>query len=423
MLNNATSNAAGPYKIPHAKVDSYAVYTNNVMNMAMRGFGAPQAAFAYEMQMNKLAVVLGMDPVELRLKNLLEDGDICLTGRPMPEGVGIKETLKEVAIKAGWQHHERHWVAPQIPLSASPEKKIGLGLACGYKNVGFSFGMDDHSKAEVVLNLAESGEIAAAAVSCGASDLGMGTQTALVQIAAEVLNLDVNKISVPILDTAEVPYAGSSSASRQTYTSGNAVYGACKDALDKWKQSLRDETGEMKIVGEYEFHTNVLRPTTYYAPETGECEPHISYGYTSQVVLLEVDVETGESKILKLWTAQDCGKMIDPAMVDGQVAGAVHMGVGFGLMEAFKQLEGIPQTRGFSQYMFPTVLDMPEEMVSINVEIPDPTGPFGAKGVAEMPLLPTAPAIMAAIHNAAGVWIDSLPANAERVWFSLNEGE
>ena len=420
MLNNATSNAAGPYKIPNAKVNTCAVYTNNVMNMAMRGFGAPQAAFAYEMQMNKLADALGMDPVEFRLKNILEDGDICLTGKPMPQGVGLKQTLTQVALAAGWRQEKDHWVAPRFPQPASPEKKIGLGLACGYKNVGFSFGMDDYSKAVVELNLSESGEMDSAVVSCGASDLGMGTQTALVQIAAEVLNLNANRISVPILDTAQVPYAGSSSASRQTYTSGNAVYGACREALKKWEQVLRDETGETKIVAEYEFHTDVLRPTSYYEPETGECDPHISYGYTSQAVLLEVDLETGATGILKLWTAQDCGKMIDPAMVDGQVAGAVHMGVGFGLMEEFIQQDGIPRTRGFSQYLFPTVLDMPEEMVSINIEIPDPTGPFGAKGVGEMPLLPTAPAIMAAIHGAAGVWMDALPATAERVWTCLN---
>jgi len=423
MLNNATSNAAGPYKVPNAKIDSCAVYTNNVMNMAMRGFGAPQAAFAYEMQMNKLAVALGMDPVEIRMKNLLEDGDICLTGKPMPEGVGVKETLKEVALKAGWKQNGTHWEAPQVPVSISPEKRIGLGLSTSYKNVGFSFGMDDYSKAIVELYLQESGQIDRAVVKCGASDLGMGAQTALAQIAAEILDLNVTKISVPVLDTADVPYAGSSSASRQTYTSGNAVYGACQDAVKKLQQTLRDETGELKIIGEYEFHTSAVRPTSYYAPETGECEPHVSYGYTSQAVLLEVDVETGETKILKLWTAQDCGKMIDPAMVNGQVAGAVHMGVGYGLMEEFIQHEGVPQTRGFSQYMFPTVLDMPEEMVSINVEVPDPTGPFGAKGVAEMPLLPTAPAIMAAIHQATGVWIDTLPATAERVWSRLNEKE
>ncbi len=419
VLEAGTSLSAGPYVVPNAKVDAYAVFTNNAVTMAMRGFGATQAAFVYEMQMNKLAEALDMDPVELRMKNLYRDGSICLTGTPMPPGVGIREALREVALAAGWKEAEGHWMGPDAGAPSAPHKRRGLAVACGYKNVGYSFGFDSKSKVGVELALDESGQPIRAVVKTGVCDVGMGAQTAVAQMAAETLGLDYNQVRVSLVDTSKVPDSASCSASQQVYLTGNAVVRACQLALEKLEQILRDETGERAISEEYEFHGRSERPTTPYDPETGLCYPHFSYGYASQVALVEVDVETGETELLKFWAAQDVGKAVNPGMIKGQSAGGVHMGLGYALTEEYIHQEGMAKTRHLSDYYIPTVMDMPREFTSLTVEVPDPTGPYGAKGTGEMTTLPTAPVIVSAIHDAVGVWIDSLPATAERVWRAM----
>ncbi len=417
VLSNTASFAAGPYVVPHAKVDAYTVYTNNAVTMAMRGFGSTQAAFVYEMQMNKLAEALGMDPVEVRMKNLMEDGSIALTGNPMPPGVGIREALKQVALAAGWKEEDGGWIKPDLGLPSAPYRRRGIGVACGYKNVGYSFGFDDKTRVIVELAIDESGEIARALVKLGASDQGMGAHTALAQIAAEALGIDYEKVRVALVDTAAVPDAGSCSASRHVYMSGNAVIRACQEAVRKRQEAV--QRGERRVSAEYEYHGRSVRPTTPYDDENGMCDPHIGYGYTSQIALVEVDVETGQTEVLKVWAAQDVGKAINPEMVKGQAGGGVHMGLGYALTEEFIQKEGLVKTRRFSEYHIPTVADMPREFIPFIVEVPDPTGPFGAKGVGEMTTLPTAPAIISAIHDAVGVWIDNLPATAEKVWWAM----
>jgi CO/xanthine dehydrogenase Mo-binding subunit len=362
-----------------------------------------------------------MDPVELRLHNLLEDGDLHLTVYPMPKGVGARETLRQAALRAGWQTDGEHWFAPPLPQNGDSEKRWGMGVATTYKNVGFSCGMDDKALAKVFLWLDEAGQIDTVSVLCGAADLGQGAQTVLAQIASETLGVRMDRISVPIFHTGYLPYAGSSSASRQTYVSGNAVLHACQEAVKNWHTALRNETGERVVSGEYEYHAQSQRPTSYFAPETGLCDPHLSYGYATQIALVEVDLLTGMSEVRKLWSAQDCGRMINPALVQGQVDGAIHMGIGYTLMEDYVQKDGLPLKNGFTTYLIPTVLDMPGEVESIHVEVPDPTGPFGAKGVGEMALLPTPAAIAAAVRMATGVWVDQLPISAERLWRALQD--
>jgi CO/xanthine dehydrogenase Mo-binding subunit len=419
VLANATSFFAGPYVIPHAKIDGYTVYTNNAVTMAMRGFGATQPPVAYEQQMDKLAEKLGMDPVELRLKNLFEEGSIAVTGNRMPPGVGIKETLRQAALAAGWREENGHWLKPDLGPPSAPHKRRGIGVACAYKNVGYSFGFDDKTTARVELTLAESGAIHRARIRVGASDVGEGVHTALAQIAAEALGVPLNRVEIAPLDTAEVPDAGSSSASRHVYISGNAVLRACQEAKAKLQEVLRAETGERHIEAEYTYRGRSARPTSPYDPETGQCDPHISYGYATQIALVEVDTETGVVDVLKLWAAHDVGQAVNPDMVVGQVGGGVHMGLGYALMEEFIQQEGLVRTRNFAEYQIPTILDMPREIVPIIVEVADPTGPYGAKGLGEMTTLPTAPAILNAIHDATGIWLDRLPATAERVLYHL----
>jgi CO/xanthine dehydrogenase Mo-binding subunit len=420
VLSNAATFALGPYKIPNARVDAYAVYTNNAVTMAMRGFGATQVPVGYEGQMDRLAEALGMDPVELRMRNLLDVGDVAVTGNVMTAETGVKETMRQAALAAGWQQDGDHWIKPDLGASSDPYKRRGIGVAIGYKNVGYSLGFDDKSSANVELTLDESGQIARVLVKIATVEVGQGVLTAMAQIAADTLGVEVSKVRLALVDTTNTPDAGSSSASRHVFMSGNAVAGAAVRAREKWEAILRAETGETRIEAEYTFRGRSVRATTSFDPETGECEPHISYSYATQIALVEVDIETGQTEILKFWTAADAGTVVNPLMYFGQQAGGVHMGVGYALTENYIQQEGRPRTRRFSEYHIPTVLDMPQEFESIAVEsAPDPRGPFGATGLGETPTLPTAPAITNAIHDATGVWISDLPASPERVWHAL----
>jgi len=416
VLNNAVSFFTGPYSVPNARLDGYAVYTNNAISMAMRGFGATQPVLAYEQQMDRLAEKLGIDPVELRLKNLVDEGSETATGSLMPPGVGMKETLRQAALSAGWQERDGRWSRPaDLGQPSAPHRRLGIGVACALKNVGYSFGFDDQSTARVELELDPSGAIAQALVRVGTSEVGQGVYTAMAQIAAEALGIAPGRVKMAPLDTAEVPNAGSASASRHVYVSGNAVMRVCQQAKAKWEDLLRAETGEMHLEAEYTYHTRSARATTTYDPETGQCDPHITYGYATQIALVEVDTETGEVEVLKLWAAQDMGRAVNPRMAVGQIGGGVHMGLGYALTEEFIQQEGLVRTPSFAEYQIPTVLDMPLEIVPLIVEVAEPTGPYGAKGLGEMTTLPTAPAVINAIHDATGGWITALPATPEKV--------
>jgi len=421
VLSNATSFFAGPYVVLNARIDGYTVYTNNAVTMAMRGFGATQPPVAYEQQMDKLAEALGMDPVEVRMRNLFDEGSVAVTGNRMPAGVGIKETLRQAALAAGWREDVGRWHKPDLGQPSAAQKRRGIGVACAYKNVGYSLGFDDKTTARIELALDDSGAIQHARVSVGAADVGEGVHTALAQIAAEALQVPLECVEIAPLDTAEVPDAGSSSASRHVFISGNAVLRACQEAEAKRVAALRAETGEKHIEAQFTFRGRSVRQTTPYNRQTGQCEPHISYGYATQIALVEVDTETGEVDVLKVWAAHDVGQAVNPDMVVGQIGGGVHMGLGYALMEEFIQQEGLVRTRRFSEYSIPTAMDMPPELVPIIVEVPDPLGPYGAKGLGEMTTLPTAPAVLNAIHDAVGVRVERLPATAEKVLRAMKQ--
>ncbi len=421
VLSNAVSFLGGPYVWPACRIDGYTAYTNNAPGMAMRGFGGAQAPIGYELQIDKMARAIGMDPVAFRLKNMLVEGSIALTGNQMPAGTAAKECLEAVARAAGWHEQAGHWHKPSLEPPAEPYKRRGLGIACAYKNVGYSFGFDDKSTARVELRLDENGEIDHALVRMAAVEVGQGVFTALAQIAAEALNIPIEKVRFAFVDTAGSPDAGSCSASRHTYVSGNAVYLACQEALARREAILRAETGEQEIVAEYTYHARSRHPTTSWDPETGECDPHISYSFGAQAVLLDVDIETGEIELLKLWAANDIGKAINPTMVYGQSAGGVVMGLGYALTEEVIHRAGRLHTRRLSEYHVPTVLDIPAEFVDIQIEKADPTGPYGATGLGETPLLPVTPAVLNAIADATGVYLGQTPATPERVWMAIKK--
>jgi CO/xanthine dehydrogenase Mo-binding subunit len=415
VLGNATLMCTGPYEIPNVKVDTCVVYTNNIPNGAFRGFGGPQGAFAAETQMNRLAESLGMDPVEFRLQNVLREGSLLSVGTPLPKGVSMPQVIEEAARKAGWEQHPTGWRLPASVISASQDyapgadptrarSRSGLGFACAYKNVGFSFGAPENAWATVALYGQE--EINRAIVYHAGADVGQGAHTVMAQMAAQALNIPLEKIEMVVSDTAVTDNSGSASASRLTFMAGNSILGACALALERWQAEDRP------AIGRYQYRPPATTPLD---PQTGKSEPNFAYGYVAQAVRLEVDLETGQIAIREVISADDVGKAINPQMVLGQIEGAVVQAAGYAILENFIQSGGEVLTRHLSTYLIPTVLDVPDQIHSVILEYPDPIGPFGARGMAEMPFLPLAPAVIAALHDATGIWFYDFPLTPERV--------
>ena len=409
VLGNATLMSIGPYEIPNVKVNSRAVYTNNIPGGAFRGFGGPQGAFEAEMQVNRLAEALGMDPVELRMRNLIEDDSILCTNTKPPKGVTIKPVLEACATRAGWANTDTGWNAP-AKMGSTDALKRGRGLAVAFKNIGFSFGAKENCHAKIELH--GKTEIERVVLYHAGAEVGQGAHTVFKQFAAEALDVPLEKIDTVYSDTAITGDSGSVSASRMTFMAGNAIKGAADLALEKWAAE------ERPAIGDYVYFAP---PTSRYAPVTGECYPNISYGYVSEVVELEVDTESGNVRILKIYCADDVGKAINPLQVVGQIEGALVQAVGYAVLENFIHKGGYVQTNLLSNYLIPTVLDIPDEIESIILEYAEPNGPYGARGMAEMPYLPLAPAVMHAMYDATGVWFNEFPLTPERVLRGLGK--
>ncbi|MFL7792686.1 MAG: xanthine dehydrogenase family protein molybdopterin-binding subunit [Anaerolineae bacterium] len=406
VLGNTTIVCTGPYEISNIKVDVDGVYTNNLPGGAFRGFGAPQGLFAAEMQMNKLAEALEMDPVELRMKNLLRDDSLTAMGTPLPGGVHLVEVTEACAKKAGWRQTEHGWQRPKTKGTR------GIGLAVGYKNVGFSFGYQENCWAKVEL-LGEE-KVEDAVVCIGSAEVGQGTHTAIKQMAAEALKLPLEQVALVVSDTATSPgSSGSVSASRMTFMAGNAVRGAAKAALAKWRAEERPAVAE---------HTYLAPETTPFDPETGYGVPNFAYGYVAQAVEAEVDAETGQLRVLRVISANDVGKAVNPQQVEGQIEGGVAQAVGWATCENFIVEGGRVLTPHLSTYLIPTVADVPERVESVIVEQADSRGPWGVRGMGEMPFLPLAPALAAAVHDVTKVWLDELPLTPERVLEGIISG-
>ncbi len=407
VLGNATLMCTGPYEIPHVKVDSYAVYTNHVPCGAFRGFGGPQGAFAAETQMNKLAEALGMDPVEIRLRNVLREGSLLSVNTPVPLGVSIGPVVEACARAAGWVQQDGGWRQPaQESLGEPPEPHLrrGRGFACAFKNVGFSFGAPERSVATIELHGAT--EIERVVLRHAGAEVGQGAHTAMVQMAAEAVGVPPERVHLIVSDTAQTGDSGSSSASRMTFMAGNSIRGAAEAALTKWREE------ERPAIATYEYRAP---RTTPFDPEDGHAEPNFAYGYVAESVSLEVDTETGHIRRLEVVCADDVGRAVNPQQVEGQIEGAVVQAAGYALLENFLQDGGYVQTDQLSTYLIPTALDIPASVRSVIVEHADPRGPWGVRGMGEMPYLPLTPAVVAALHDAVGVWFDEFPLLPERV--------
>ncbi len=404
VLGNCTITATGPYFIPNVKEDVYGVYTNNVPTAAFRGFGAPQALWMAEIQMDKLAEKLGLDPVDFRHRNALREGDTLNVGTPAPGKVSIVQCIEAARDHFGWSDKRPAKTAPPSTLVR------GRGFACGFKNVGFSFGYQENSWARVELH--GKTEIDHVVVWHAGAEVGQGAHTVMAQFAAGTLGVPFEKVTMVTSDSATMGNPGSASASRMTFMSGNAIRGAAEDALSKWKAEERPAISE---------YTYLAPKTTPFDKETGYSMPNLSYAYAAQAVEVEVDLETGFIKILRVVSADDVGQAINPKLVQGQIEGAVVQAEGYALTENFITQHGHILTDQLSTYLIPTVLDIPDAVESVILEIAEPNGPFGARGLGELPLLPLAPAIAGALHDATGVWFSEFPLTPERVLRGLGK--
>ncbi|MFD1657817.1 xanthine dehydrogenase family protein molybdopterin-binding subunit [Streptomyces caeni] len=451
VVGNAASLGIGPYAVDDVDIEALALYTNNPPCGAMRGFGAVQACFAYEAQMDKLATRLGMDPVELRQRNAMDQGTVMPTGQVVDSPAPVAELLRRV--KAMPLPPERQWETTegadvrQLPggLSNTTHGEgvvRGVGYAVGIKNVGFSEGFDDYSTARVRLE-AVAGE-PVATVHTAMAEVGQGGVTVHAQIART--ELGVARVTIHPADT-RVGSAGSTSASRQTYVTGGAVKNACELVREKvletgrrrfgpyhpaWATAelrleggkvvtaggevladLVDVLGDEAVEAEEEWRH---RPTEPFDPRTGQGNGHVQYSFAAHRAVVEVDTELGLVKVVELACAQDVGKALNPLSVVGQIQGGTTQGLGMAVMEEIlvDPTTGRVRNPSFTDYLIPTILDTPAIPVDV-LELADRHAPYGLRGVGEAPTLSSTPAVLAAIRDATGLELNRAPVRPEHL--------
>ena len=449
VVSNAACFAAGPYEVPSTTIDGYAVYTNNPPCGAMRGFGAVQVCFAHESQMDKLAAALNMDPVELRIRNAMTSGSRLPTGQEVVGPAPVRELLESV--RAMPLPHEPP--AGPLDLTRYPGGvsntthgegvKRGIGFGVGFKNVGYSEGFDDYSTARVKLSVA--GGEPMVEVHSAAVEVGQGVSTVQMQIART--ELGVERVVLLPADT-QVGSAGSTSASRQTWMTGGAVRKACaairERLVSKAAAQLTDDPGDLtlaggkvisdtlgvvaelaELVGEdsyEETHEYHHRKTQRLDPETGRGDAHVSFAFSAHRAVCDVDIELGLVKVVELATAQDVGKAINPQAVEGQIEGGSAQGLGLAVMEEMVLEGGKLKNPSFTDYLIPTILDMPPVQMEV-MELGDPESEYGLKGVGEPPTISSTPAIVAALRSASGRPLTHIPVRPDDFVEGLSETE
>ncbi|WP_037577563.1 xanthine dehydrogenase subunit D [Phaeacidiphilus oryzae] len=443
VVGNAASLGMGPYEIPNTRMEAVALYSNNPPCGAMRGFGAVQACFAYEAQMDRLAAELGLDPVEFRRRNAMHEGSVMPTGQVVDSAAPVAEILRRVKALP---------LPPALDTSAPDVRALpgalsntshgegvvrGVGYAVGIKNVGFSEGFDDYSTARVRLEVI--GGEPVATVHTAMAEVGQGGVTVHGQIART--ELGVERVAIRPADTA-VGSAGSTSASRQTYMTGGAVRAACAAvraavlARGRARYGWAQPDGDLALAGgkvvaagagvlagvadllgdEVVEETRVFRhrPTEPFDPETGQGFGHVQYSFCAHRAVVDVDVELGLVRVVELAAAQDVGRAIHPQSVVGQIQGGSTQGLGLALMEEVLVEAGKVRNPSFTDYLIPTILDTPPQPVDV-LELADPHAPYGLRGAGEAPTLSSTPAVVAAIRAATGLPLDRVPVRPEHL--------
>jgi selenium-dependent xanthine dehydrogenase len=436
VMTRATTHSAGPYDIEHVRADCYAMYTNNPPAGAFRGFGVTQSAFAVETMMDRLAETLNIDPVELRRMNALHVGSITNTGQLLRDSVGLTECIDKV--EAEMRKLNPHPFKPQ-PVPGSEHLVRAWGFASAYKNTGLGGGAADISGAE--LELYDNGTFE---VRSSAAELGQGLVSVMQLVVAEEMAVPPQQVKVLVMDTDLTPNGGPTTASRQTYVTGNAsryaaitlreaISRSMAEKYDIPPEKIRFENGNVHVNGTTLSYADVARemksmgqqPRALYEYEAPKTQPlgtggdmHFAFSFAAQAAEVEVNTLTGEVKVLRVIAANDVGTAVNPLGLQGQVEGGVMMGLGNALTEKFIVEDGYPITDRLARYRIPSIVHTPE-ITSIVVEHPTADGPYGAKGVGEIVSIPTTPAITNAIYNAVGVRVDTLPVDQEQIAMEL----
>ena len=417
VCSNAASFACGPYAVPNALIECKAVFTNNPPCGAMRGFGAVQTCFAAEGQMDKLAAALGIDPVELRLRNALAYGDSLPTGQRIMGSLPVAEVIRRCAAIQEPEPEELPRDPIRLPGGAGNTTRgdgirRGTGFALGFKNICYSEGFDDYCAARVRLFADADGELVAE-IHSAAAEVGQGVTNVMAQVARTELPEVADVVLAPHT-TAAVGSAGSSSASRQTWMTAGAVRAAClaiRDDLERRGGTLAP--GEEIDVERVYRH----RQTTPLDPETGQItgeRAHVAFACAAMKVVAEVDVELGLTRVIWIGTAQDVGKAMNPQAVFGQIEGGTAQGLGLALMEELLTRDGVITNASFTDYLIPTALDMPPVAADL-VEEPEPDAPYGAKGVGEPPTVVSTAAIVSALRDATGRELTRVPVRPDDI--------
>jgi xanthine dehydrogenase molybdenum-binding subunit len=440
VMTRATTHSAGPYDIPNVRADCYAMYTNNPPAGAFRGFGVTQSAFAVESMMDKLAETLSMDPVELRRMNALHVGSITNTGQVLKESVGLTECIDKV--DAEMRKHNPDPFQPVVD-TVNPNLVRVWGFASAYKNTGLGGGAPDISGADV--ELYEDGTFQ---VRSSAAELGQGLVTVMRLVVSEEMSVRPEQVRVLVMDTDLTPNGGPTTASRQTFVTGNASRYAAKtlrdqitatmaEKYDVRPEQIRYEDGIVHVNGHSLTYAEIYKEMTalgqqprvryeYEAPKTQPLgtggDMHFAFSFGVQAAEIELNKLTGEVRVLRVISANDVGMAVNPLGLQGQVEGGVMMGLGNALTEEFIVENGYVVTDHLARYRIPGIMLTPE-ITSIIVEHPVEAGPYGAKGVGEISSIPTTPAITNAIYNAVGVRVDKLPVDQEVIAREIWERE
>ena len=425
VCHNAASMGVGPYECPNADLDTYTVYTNNPPCGAMRGFGAVQVCFAYEAQMDKLAAALELHPLELRRRNAMDTGSSLPTGQLIDGPAPVTRLLDELGsmpLPDAPAEHGRD--LRELPGGVSNTThgegiRRGVGYAAGFKNIGFSAGFDDYSTARVRVSVA-SGE-PQVEVHTAACEVGQGGITVQAQIARDLLGIE--RVIVLPADT-QVGNAGSSSASRQTWFTGGAVRDACEAVrepagarLGAPRPERRCRLGrDARVVGDEPIErTREYRPRgTEPLDEYGQGNSHLAFSFAAHRAVVDVDVELGLVRVVEIAGAQDVGRVMNPLALEGQLEGGVAQGLGLALMEEIQLSGGRVRNPSFTDYLIPTILDMPPVQNRI-LELAQPEAPYGLNGAAEAPTITTTPAIVAAIRDACGRPLTRVPVRPDDI--------
>ena len=438
VLNLAVEHIAGPYKIANLDVEGRLVYTNNGSNGAFRGFGVPQTAFALESLVDMLAEKLGLDRMAIRKQNVVRRGEVDAAGHVVESSVAVWECLDAVERSALWQEQMA------LIAAAPPDTRRGIGVACGVHGVGLGKGVPDYANAAV--ELWPDGKFR---VLVAPQDIGQGSSITFLLMAAETLGCDIGRLEIVQGDTGLVPDGGTVTASRGTYAGGQATVAAARNMVTLLKQGgsallgvatteidvgdgrvyVAADPGRSVTYGEiYQRLAPTGRPLRadgyFVLPQASHGlqgihgAPHLVCGYAAQAALVEVDTFTGETRVLKVVSAIDCGQVINPMGLEGQSEGGVVMGVGFALSEDTLMEGGVHKTRNITTYILPTTVEMPE-IETIAVASYEETGPYGAKGIGEVVMVPIVAAVPNAIADAVQARVFHLPATPERVWRAM----